>query len=71
MNHLNINEKQLPDLFNNPIKSKKVRNGVTAYAYSNGVININGQKYIGYSLTEAIKKYRKTFPYMGETVQHV
>ena len=48
-----------PDIFSTPIKTKKVRNGVIAYLYPNGVININGQKYSGYSLTEAIKLYRQ------------
>lgn len=46
----------LPDLFEKPVKTKKVRNGVTAYMYRNGTINIYGQKYVGYSMTEAIKK---------------
>jgi len=50
------------DLFNTPIKSKKVRNGIIAYQYSNGVINIVGQQYVMYSMTEAIKKFRKNFP---------
>jgi hypothetical protein len=45
-------------LFEKPIQQKKVRNGVTAYKYPNGVININGKKYIGYSMTDAIKLYR-------------
>lgn len=47
------------DLFNTPIQEKKVRNGIYAYKYANGVINIEGQKYIGYSMTEAINKFRK------------
>jgi hypothetical protein len=50
------------DLFDTPIKSKKVRNGVVAYQYRNGIININGQKYAMYSMTDAIKKFRKDFP---------
>ncbi len=49
------------DLFSEPIKSKKVRKDVTAYQYLNGTININGQKYIGYSMTEAIRQYRSKF----------
>lgn len=48
------------DLFSTPIKTKKVRNGVYAYQYANGTININGIKYLCYSMTEAIKQYRKT-----------
>ena len=49
-------------LFESPIKSKKVREGITAYQYRNGVINIDGQKYLLYSMTEAIKQFRKNFP---------
>ena len=49
----------IPDLFDTPIKQKKVRNGVIAYQYRNGIININGQKYSMYSMTEAIKAFRK------------
>ena len=52
----------LPDLFETPIKSKRVRKGVTAYLYRNGTININGMKYVGYSMTDAIKLYRKKYP---------
>lgn len=47
------------DLFTNPIKSKYINKSATAYIYQNGVININGIKYLGYSLTESIKKYRQ------------
>jgi len=47
------------DLFETPIRSKKVRNGVIAHQYRNGTININGQKYVMYSMTEAIRKFRK------------
>ena len=50
------------DLFDAPIKSKKVRKGVIAYVYRNGTINIDGQKYIGYSLTEAISRFRQKIP---------
>lgn len=46
------------DLFNTPISKTKVRNGVYAYKYSNGVININGEKYLEYSIKDAIKKWR-------------
>ena len=52
----------MSDLFNTPIKQKKVRNDVTAYQYSNGVINIDGNKYLEYSMTDAIKKFRNDFP---------
>lgn len=50
------------DLFEGPVKSRKVREGVWAHQYRNGVINIQGQKYQMYSMTDAIKKYRKDFP---------
>lgn len=49
-------------LFDSPIKSKKVRKGITAHQYKNGTININGIKYIDYSMTEAIKRFRKNYP---------
>ena len=52
----------LHDLFETPVREKKVRNGVIAYQYRNGVVNINGQKYVMYSMSDAIKKYRKDFP---------
>jgi hypothetical protein len=48
----------LADLFDISIASKQVRKGVIAYKYRNGVININGEKYVGYSMTDAIKKWR-------------
>ena len=47
------------DLFSTPIKSIEVENGIYAYQYPNGVININGCKYMYYSMTEAIKLYKK------------
>lgn len=50
------------DLFSTPIKEKKVRNGITAYQYCNGTINIDGKKYVGYSMTEAIRIFRKDVP---------
>jgi hypothetical protein len=49
----------MPDLFDSPIRAKKVRKNVTAYQYRNGCININGKKFFGYSMTEAIKKWRQ------------
>ena len=48
------------DLFNNPISKTKVRNGIFAYKYSNGIININGSKYQFYSIKNAIKSWRQT-----------
>ena len=47
---------------NNPIKQKKVRKNVFACLYANGEINIDGRKYIGYSMTEAIARFRKQYP---------
>ena len=52
----------MQDLFETPIASRKVRNGIYAYMYRNGVININGSKYLEYSLTEAITTWRKQNP---------
>jgi len=50
-----------PDLFSTPIKAKVIKSrNVTAYKYDNGTINIDGHKFIGYSMTEAIKQYLKT-----------
>jgi hypothetical protein len=51
-------EKNLPDLFSTPISKTKVRNGIYAYKYPNGVININGEKYVLYSIKDAIKRWR-------------
>ena len=56
----------MSDLFDKPIYERKVRKGIMAYQYRNGVININGQKYLEYSMTEAIKRWRnqnKSFRY--------
>lgn len=51
------------DLFEKPLRSRKVRNNIYAYQYRSGVININGQKYLEYSLSDAIKLFRKQFPF--------
>jgi len=48
----------MADLFNNPISKTKVRNNIFAYKYSNGCINIAGQKFFDYSIKEAIKLWR-------------
>lgn len=50
------------DLFETPVRQRKVRNNVIAYQYRNGTININGQKYVMYSMSDAIKKFRRDFP---------
>jgi len=49
------------DLFNTPISKTKVRNGVYAYKYFNGCININGEKYFDYSIKDAIKHWRNKY----------
>lgn len=49
-------------LFESPIRAKNVRAGVVAYQYINGTINIDGEKYVGWSMTDAIAQYRKKFP---------
>ena len=46
------------DLFDKPIISRKVRKDVWAHKYSNGTININGAKFIFYTMNEAIKIWR-------------
>lgn len=48
----------MTDLFASPISKTKVRNGVYAYKYPNGVININGTKFLLYSVKDAIKVWR-------------
>lgn len=50
------------DLFEKPIKSKRVRGNIVAYQYKNGTINIGVHKYLMYSMTDAIKKFREDFP---------
>ena len=50
------------DLFDTPIRSGKVRNGVYYHQYGNGVINIQGEKFCEYSIKDAISLYRKKFP---------
>lgn len=52
----------MQNLFDQPIRSGKVRKGVRYYQYGNGTINIMGQKYLGYSIRDAIALYRKKFP---------
>jgi hypothetical protein len=52
----------MSDLFDTPISKTKVRIGVYAYKYRNGVINIQGSKYIDYSMKDAIKLWRKNNP---------
>lgn len=49
-------------MFEEPIQSKKVRNGVFAYKYPNGVINIEGIQYYFYSMTDAINTHRRKYP---------
>lgn len=48
----------MSDLFATPISKTKVRNGIYAYKYPNGTININGEKFLLYSIKEAIKIWR-------------
>ena len=48
----------MQDLFSTPIKTVKVRKDIYAYKYQNGTININGVKYLFYTMTEAIKLWR-------------
>jgi hypothetical protein len=43
----------------NIIKQKYIGYGVTAYQYVNGIIWIDGNKYLLHSFTSAIAAYRK------------
>lgn len=45
-------------LFENPLSATKVRNGIFAYRYRNGLILIDGQKFYGYTIKQAIQLYR-------------
>jgi hypothetical protein len=45
-------------LFSTPIKKTKVRVGLYAYKYPNGIIAIGDKQYLGYSMTTAIKLFR-------------
>jgi hypothetical protein len=51
-----------PDLFDTPLSVTKVRNGVNAYKYRNGNINIAGQIFSMYSISEAIRIWRHKNP---------
>ena len=53
------------DLFATPISKTKVSNGVFAFKYPNGCININGEKYFDYSVKDAIKHWRGKYPITG------
>ena len=57
-NTIYLNKKIMQDLFSTPISKTKVRNGIYAYKYPNGCININGTKYFDYSIKDAIKMWR-------------
>jgi len=50
------------DLFSTPVSQGKVRNDVYWNKYPNGVINIDGVQYHGYSISEAIRKFRREYP---------
>jgi hypothetical protein len=45
-------------MFDIVISKTKVRNGIFAYKYANGCININGEKFFDYSVKDAIKIWR-------------
>ena len=50
------------NLFDEPVRSVQVRNGVYAHQYRNGVINIDGTKYIMHSMSSAIREFRNSNP---------
>lgn len=52
----------MQDLFSTPVSKGKVRNGVYWYKYQNGTIVINGNKFIDYSIKDAISRWRKKNP---------
>jgi len=45
-------------LFDNPTSKTKVRKNIYAYRYSNGLVEIDGQRYYDYSIKFAIKLWR-------------
>ena len=45
-----------------PVKTVKVRKNIEANIHSNGCITIDGMKFLGYSIKEAISKWRKQNP---------
>lgn len=53
------------DLFETPVRSKRVRKGVFAHQYRNGTINIEGTKFVMHSMTSAIQAWRKKNPVTG------
>lgn len=48
----------MQELFESPISKTKVRHGVYANKFRNSVINISGEKFIDYSIKDAIKIWR-------------
>jgi len=45
-------------LFETPVSKTKVRNGIFAYKFRNGVVQIESEKYFFYSVKDAIKNWR-------------
>jgi hypothetical protein len=56
-------------LFDSPIRKGKIRGDVWYFQYRNGSIDIAGEKYVGYSIREAIKKWREKHPLNEKTKQ--
>jgi len=50
------------DLFEQPIRSGKVRENVYWNQYRNGIINIQGKKFCFYTIKEAISIWRSENP---------
>ena len=44
-----------------PTSKTKVRKGIFAYRYSNGLVLIGTQRYYGYSIKKAIKEWRANY----------
>ena len=45
-------------IFDTPTSKTKVRKGIYAYRYSNGLVEINDQRYYGYTIKDAIYLWR-------------
>lgn len=46
-------------LFDTPTSKTKVRNGIFAYRYRNGLVLIDNKRYYDYTIKEAIAKFRR------------
>ena len=49
-------------MFVKPTSSGKIRKGIYYHRYANGTINIMGEKFIGYSIKDAVRIWRRKHP---------